>query len=365
VAEVNLLRIIQEALTNIRRHAQARRVTLALAQEGDRLRMTVEDDGVGFDLTQSSLRGAGFAVARNEAKQSHPMQEIASAQTTGLAMTPHEAEGAQGVRGEVGHFGLANMHARAAELGGSLVIESALGQGTRLILECPIQAPGGTAATSAHPLRVLLVDDHPMFLDGLRGLLTAHGMEVVGLGQDGLEAQTLARALRPDLIVMDLQMPNCDGLEATRRIKAEWPEAVIVILTVSAQEEHLFAALQAGAAGYLLKSLNAEEFFLLLAGLEQGAPPIAPELAARIQGELGQAAAQRGQLAPLTPQQNELLRLVAQGKTYREVGRQLHLSEPTVKYHMKQILERLHLANRGQAAAYGRRSRLGGDEVTG
>jgi two-component system NarL family response regulator len=185
---------------------------------------------------------------------------------------------------------------------------------------------------------------------------------VVGLGQDGLEAQTLARALRPDLIVMDLQMPGCDGLEVTRRIKAEWPEAVIVILTVSAQEEHLFAALQAGAAGYLLKSLNAEEFFLLLAGLEQGAPPIAPELAARIQGELGQAASQRGQQATLSPAQNDLLRLAAQGLTYREVGRQLHLSEAAVKYQMKQILERLHLANRGQAEAYARRSGLAQDD---
>jgi two-component system NarL family response regulator len=181
----------------------------------------------------------------------------------------------------------------------------------------------------------------------------------VGLGQDGLEAQTLARALRPDLIVMDLQMPNCDGVEATRRIKAEWPEACIVILTVSAQEEHLYAALQAGAAGYLLKNLKAEEFFRLLAGLERGAPPIAPELAARIQGELGQAASQRGLAAALSPVQNDMLRLVAQGLTYREVGRQLYLSEAAVKYHMKQILERLHLASRGQAEAYARRSGLG------
>jgi two-component system NarL family response regulator len=269
------------------------------------------------------------------------------------------------VRGEVGHFGLANMHARAAELCGTLTIESAPGRGTRVILDCPIQAPCGASALPASSLRVLLVDDHPMFLDGLRNLLTAHGMEVVGLGQDGLEAQTLARALRPDLIVMDLQMPGCDGLEATRRVKAEWPEARIVILTVSAQEENLFAALQAGASGYLLKSLNAEEFFALLAGLEQGAPPIAPELAARIRGELSQTTLQRGQRAALSPIESELLHLVAQGLTYREVGRQMHLSEPAVKYHMKQILERLHLANRAQAATYARRSGLGGDEVTG
>ncbi len=247
-------------------------------------------------------------------------------------MTPQAEEG-------MGHFGLANMRARAAELCGALTIESAPGQGTQVILECPIQTPCPASALPASPLRVLLVDDHPMFLEGLRNLLAAHGMEVVGLGQDGLEAQTLARALRPDLIVMDLHMPNCDGLEATRRIKAEWPEAAIVILTVSAQEEHLFAALQAGAAGYLLKSLTAEEFFALLAGLEHGAPPIAPELAARIQGELGQAASQRGQLAALNPMQNDVLRLVAQGLTYREVARQLHLSEAAVKYHMKQILE--------------------------
>jgi len=346
VAEVDLLRIIQEALTNIRKHAQARRVILSLAQAGDRLRVAVEDDGVGFETRDWGLGTRYWGVWNGAAPAKTP-------KATEL-MVPNPQSPIPS------HFGLANMHARAVELCGSLIIESTLGQGTRVSLKCPIQAPREQAAMPASPLRVLLVADHPMFLDGLRNLLAAHGMEVVGLGQDGLEAQTLARALRPDLIVMDLQMPRCDGLEATRRIKAEWPEARIVILTVSAAEEHLFAALQAGAAGYLLKSLNAEEFFLLLAGLEHGAPPIAPELAARIRGELGQAASQRGQLAALSPIESELLRLVAQGLTYREVARQLHLSEPAVKYHMKQILEHLHLANRVQAEAYARRSGLGG-----
>jgi len=342
VAEVHLLRIIGEALNNVHQHVQAQHVTLTLAQAGDRLRVTVADDGVGFRIADF-----GLPIANDEASIANRKLSIEN---------PQSAFG--------NHFGLANMHERAAELCGALTIESALGRGTRVIVECPIQTPCATTAAPARPQRVLLVDDHPMFLDGLAGLLTAHGMAVVGLGQDGFEAQTLARALRPDLIVMDLQMPGCDGLEATRRIKAEWPGATIVILTVSAAEEHLFAALEAGAAGYLLKNLQAEEFLGLLAGLEQGAPPIAPELAARIQGELGQTVSQRGQTAALNQEQTNILRLMAQGLTYRQVGRQLHLSEAGVKYQMKQILERLHLANRSQVEAYARRSGLGGEGDT-
>ncbi|EFO81358.1 two component transcriptional regulator, LuxR family [Oscillochloris trichoides DG-6] len=205
-------------------------------------------------------------------------------------------------------------------------------------------------------MRVVLIDDHPMFLDGLSSLLTAHGMQVVGMGSNGLEAQHLAQTLRPDLIVMDLHMPVCDGLEATRRITAEWPEVRIVILTVSADEEQLFAALQAGASGYLLKNLHADDFFRLLDGLDQGAPPISPELAQKIDQALVHSIANNTKEgAILTPLQRQILHLVGHGLTYREVAAHIHMSESSIKYHMKQILTKLHLTNRTHAIAYVRR----------
>jgi two-component system NarL family response regulator len=211
-------------------------------------------------------------------------------------------------------------------------------------------------------MRVLLVDDHPLFLDGLRNLLIARGISVIGLARDGLEAQEQARALRPDLIVMDIQMPRCNGLEAVRAIKAELPEVKIVMLTVSEDEGDLFEAIKSGASGYLLKSLDANEFVSLLAGVMRGEAPLPPGLAARVLAELAHPPVvppgrgdHRGVPAELTPRQWEILQLVAQGRTYKEIGAALHLTEQTVKYHMGQILDRLHLASREQAIAYARR----------
>ncbi len=219
------------------------------------------------------------------------------------------------------------------------------------------------------PMKILLVDDHPLFLEGLQNLLTAHGIEVVGTASDGLEALEKARALRPDVILMDVQMPRCDGLAATRLIKAEMPDVQIVMLTVSEEDEDLFEAVKSGASGYLLKSLDADEFFQLLSGLEQGEPPLSPGLAAKILEELARSAAlagpaaEAGKVAELTPGQMQVLTLVAQGMRYRQVGEALHLSERTVKYHMGEILKRLHLENRAQVIAYAARRGLGKRET--
>ncbi|MBM4466399.1 MAG: response regulator transcription factor [Chloroflexi bacterium] len=213
-------------------------------------------------------------------------------------------------------------------------------------------------------MKILLVDDHPLFREGLQNLLSAHGIEVLGTADDGLEALEKARALRPDVILMDVQMPRCDGLAATRLIKAEMPDVKIVMLTVSEEDEDLFEAIKSGASGYLVKSLDADRFFQLLAGLERGEAPLSPGLAARILEEFARSAAgagpaaEAGKVAELTPGQIEVLTLVAQGMTYREVGETLHLSERTVKYHMGQILERLHLENRAQVIAYAARMGL-------
>jgi DNA-binding NarL/FixJ family response regulator len=222
---------------------------------------------------------------------------------------------------------------------------------------------------SASPsLRILLVDDHSLMVEGLTNLLTAHGIEVVGAARDGLEALELARSLRPDLILMDIRMPRCDGLSATRLIQAEMPEIQIVMLTTSAEESDLFEAIKSGASGYLLKNLEPNELFDYLSGLAQGEAPLSRELSARVlrefarqANELEQRDADPSETSPppeLTPREYEVLTLVADGLMYKEVAAALHLSEHTIKYHMGQVLQRLHLKNREQVVAYAIRSGL-------
>jgi len=212
-------------------------------------------------------------------------------------------------------------------------------------------------------MRLLLADDHALFLQSLKGLLTASGYEVVGTAADGMEAFKQARILLPDLILMDIDMPGCDGLAATRLIKAEMPQIKIVMLTVSASDEHLFEAVKSGASGYLLKSQSADRFLEMVGQVERGGAALPPELAAR----LFEAFARQAQPVEtpvdstpndLTARQAQVLTLVAQGLTYPQIGEALHLSEATVRYHMGQILDRLHLKNRAQVIAYAARHGL-------
>lgn len=213
-------------------------------------------------------------------------------------------------------------------------------------------------------MRLLLVDDHALFLQSLKVLLATSGYEVAGMARDGLEALEQARALRPDLILMDIEMPRCDGLAATRLIKAEMPQVRIVMLTVSSSDEHLFEAVKSGASGYLLKSQSAERFLEMLRQVERGGAALPPDLAARLldefarQARRGEEATVHDAPAELTGRQIEILTLVAQGFTYAQVGESLHLSEPTIRYHMGQIMERLHLDNRAQVIAYAARHGL-------
>ena len=229
------------------------------------------------------------------------------------------------------------------------------------------------------PLRVLLVDDHPLFLEGLRNLLVSEGIQVVGLAKDGLEALAQARHLRPNVILMDIQMPRCDGVSATRLIKAELPECKVVILTVSEDDQDLFEAVKSGASGYLLKRVDATEFFLYLDELQVGHPPFSPGLAEKILKEFShqvvkpethtvqsdpysahadQVRASESQGDTLSPRQLQILTLVAQGQTYGQVAVTIGIAERTVKYHMAEILDRLHLQNRTQVIAYAAQSGL-------
>jgi DNA-binding NarL/FixJ family response regulator len=218
-------------------------------------------------------------------------------------------------------------------------------------------------------MRVLLADDHGLFLEGLSNLLQAGGFQVVGAAHDGLEALQLARALHPDSILMDIRMPCCDGITATRLIHAELPEIKIVILTTSADSEDLFEALKSGASGYLLKNLEPNQLFDYLTGLERGEAPLSRELSARLLREFARQAnvldkrpaaafPDEHSSSELTARQHEIIGLIADGLSYKEVGAALNLSENTIKYHMGDVLRRLHLKNREQVVAYALRTGL-------
>ena len=215
-------------------------------------------------------------------------------------------------------------------------------------------------------MRVLLVDDHPLFLDGLKSLLTKRGIEVVGTARDGLEAIEKARVSKPEVILMDIQMPRLNGLAATRLIKTEQPDVKIVILSTSENDEDLFEAIKSGACGYLLKTEETEKFFELLSGLARGQVPFSAGLASRVLKEFARQGGVGGSLEQamkkeetLTSRQTEVLILITQGLTYKEVGAKLFLTEHTIKYHMGEITERLELENRRQVVEYARRMKLG------
>lgn len=215
--------------------------------------------------------------------------------------------------------------------------------------------------------RIVLADDNRLLLEGLVNLLAAYGMDVVGTASDGNEAIELARHLCPDVILMDVRMPNCDGLEATRRIKASQPEIKIVMLTTSADDNDLFESVKSGAIGYLIKSISGPAFIEALRGLEKGVPPFSPGLAVHLLNEFKRMAevedSKKSPYPPdkqgdfsgsyqLTNRQTEVLRLVASGYTYKEIGKRLALSERTVRYHMANIMAALHMEYRSQVISY-------------
>ena len=213
-------------------------------------------------------------------------------------------------------------------------------------------------------MKILIADDHTLFRDSLRSLLEARGIEVVGEARDGREACELARRLSPDIVLMDLSMPGVDGLAATRQLSAELPAVKVVVLTASDDDAMLFEAIKAGAHGYLLKNLDAEEFFSLLERTERGEPALTPVIARKLlqefarpqsepaqRPEAGREPQARSDPDALTEREREILELLVQGVTSnRRLARQLGVIENTVKFHVRHILDKLHLHNRVQAA---------------
>ncbi len=213
------------------------------------------------------------------------------------------------------------------------------------------------------PLRILLADDHVLFRKGIISLIAARKeMQIVGEARDGLEAIDQTRATKPDIVLMDIHMPRCSGLEAIPHILRECPSTRIVMLTVSDDDQDLFTAIKSGAYGYLLKDIDPRQLFEMLEGVRRGEAPIAGVMAAKILKEFKQLEKNPRTTTEiqdeLTSREAEVLRLVASGNTNREIAIKLSITENTVKMHLRNILDKLHLQNRIQAAAYAVRQGL-------
>jgi NarL family two-component system response regulator LiaR len=207
------------------------------------------------------------------------------------------------------------------------------------------------------PIRVLIADDHAILRKGIRALLsTEPDIEVVGEAGDGLETVSEAARLQPDVILMDLVMPRMDGIEATRRITAEQPGAPgtprVLVLTSFAADDKVFPAIKAGALGYILKDSGPAELVQAIHQVHQGQPSLEPSIALKMLQELSHPPQRPPTPDPLSEREMEVLRLLAQGKSNREIADQLVIAELTVRTHVSNILSKLHLANRTQAALY-------------
>uniref|UniRef100_A0A831U5F1 Response regulator transcription factor n=1 Tax=Thermus islandicus TaxID=540988 RepID=A0A831U5F1_9DEIN len=209
-------------------------------------------------------------------------------------------------------------------------------------------------------IRVLLADDHALFRQGLKSLLEAEGdFRVVGEAKDGWEALRHALEVRPDVILMDIQMPGLDGVQATQAILEEWPQARVIILTMYRQDAYVFEAVKAGARGYLLKDADAKALIEAIRRVHAGEVLLDAELAGRIiQDFRAKKEASAPLNAELTEREVQILKLLAQGYTNLEIASELGLSEKTVRNRLSEIFQKLHLNNRTQAALYAIREGL-------
>jgi signal transduction histidine kinase/DNA-binding NarL/FixJ family response regulator len=309
--KLQALRIIQEALSNIHKHADAHSAQVIFSHQSDQITVVISDDGRGFDPSQLP-------------------------------------------EGE--HFGLEIMAGRARDIGGDLQIRSAPGQGTQLLLSLPVIAESEVQALME--LKFLLVDDHPLILEGVSNLLAARQILVVGTASNGTEAVELARQLQPDMVLMDVQMPGLSGPEATGQIKSFLPEARVVMLTMSMNQADLRESLARGASGYLLKNQDPEAFLHSLGRIAQGETIIDADATRQA---LHQAATQ-AESADKTPapeippeiyllsaRQVDILQRIVDGESYKEIGAALQISPYTVKYHFNQIQQHLNVNSRGEA----------------
>ncbi|MHB1159334.1 MAG: histidine kinase N-terminal 7TM domain-containing protein [Chloroflexota bacterium] len=319
MAEVQLLRVLQEALSGIRGHSGTRFVEVVVEVRDRVLLLSVEDDGA---LPPAGIRHGGGSAPPS----------------------------------------LSSMRERMREVGGRLGFFITPGGGTRLEIEAPLLLERETGGRS-----VLLGDEDPEFLEGLRYLAAASGMSVAGASQDGCELIEIAMSKRPDVVLLSMGMPGCDGLEAARKIKEVLPESLVVVLAESGDEATLLEAVESGASGYIFKSDGPAHLMRTLADLAMGRHPLSPGLTATLRELARQAGSlkriQEDEKRYLTPRQADILERVARGMTYKEIARELFLTEPTVKYHMAHIIQRLGVKSREEAILYAQRTRLISDKM--
>lgn len=203
--------------------------------------------------------------------------------------------------------------------------------------------------------RILLVDDHEVVRLGLKALIERHpDFEVVAEASSAAEAVAKALAFQPDVVVMDIRLPGETGIEATRQITEKLPDTKVIMLTSYAEDEMLFAAIRAGAAGYVLKQIGGDDLVRAIEAVGRGEALLAPGLTKRVLAEMRRAAAREeaAAFADLTPQERQVLALIAEGRTNREIAQALFLGEGTVRNYVSSILSKLNVANRAEAAAY-------------
>ena len=306
----NLLRIIQESLTNARKHSHAGLVQIIMTLEKDALGVMILDDGIGFDLS-SAQPGLGLDVIRG----------------------------------------------RAAQSGAEITIRSSIQQGTQILLKFP-RLKSEVSFPELIGVKALVVDDHVLFSTGIKNLLEGHGMNVVGTARDGEEAVRLAGETKPDLVLMDVNLPLLSGPQAVRLVRICSPATQIVMLSAAAEESSLVEAMRNGATGFLLKSLPAEDFFQSLVAIRKGeikfAPGIENSLVRRFLSPSlppHEEAVQVLRDAGLSARQIEILEMVAMGRVYKEVASELHLTESAIKYHIERIQAYLNLDNRTDVIA--------------
>jgi DNA-binding NarL/FixJ family response regulator/anti-sigma regulatory factor (Ser/Thr protein kinase) len=317
--ESAIFRIAQEALTNACKHAGAEWVRLALSLKEEVAELLVEDNGRGFDLSQPN----------------RPTEQ--------------------------GGLGLYSMRERATLIGGELSIDAAPGSGTRIVLLVPVKgavidaerqdAAAGQAHTG-YETTVLLVDDHAMFREGLRAVLgTRPGITVIGEAEDGHQAIQMVEALHPDIVVMDIAMPNLNGFDATVKIRRRFPNVRVIILTTYESRDYLARIVKVGAAACVLKRSAGTELVRAIEAVAQGQNYVSPTIAGMLLEDYRLRIEQGGE-DPLTDREREVLQLVAEGRTNQEIARQLVVSVKTVEGHRTKIMRKLGAHDRTELVKY-------------
>ena len=304
----DLYRVLQEGLANVYKHAEATRADVRLSHAGGSVTLDIVDDGRGFDL--DAARGRGH--------------------------------------------GLSNLQQRAERLGGDLAVETAPGRGTPAHADGARERDHRELTMAAASIRVMIVDDHEVVRVGLRSLLEMEpDIRVVAEAADGDQATAEARVAAPSVVLMDVRMGRTGGIEACRELKEALPDVRVLMLTSFGTRDEVLAALMAGASGFLLKNTGREELLRAVRAVAAGESLLDPAVTAGVTDRLVELAGQAEdpRIAPLSEREREVLRLVAQGQTNKEIAESLVISAATARNHVSHILEKLGMRSRTEAAA--------------